>query len=212
MKIVTAQYTAAMLYWFDLAGVAVFAITGALAAMRAGLDLFGLLVLASITAVGGGTLRDLLLNRHPVFWMKDSRYLTVIVVAALATLFTGPLPPSALQALKIADALGLAVFALCGAEIAEDCHLPPVPVLLMGVLTATGGGVVRDLLSGQVPLLLRQDIYATAALAGIALYQLLHRVGLKRDLAFMLGMISVAGLRLASLHYGWQLPVPQLGG
>ena len=90
--------------------------------------------------------------------------------------------------------------------------LPPVPVLLMGTLTATGGGVVRDLLSGQVPLLLRQDIYATAALAGIALYQLLHRVGVKRDLAFVLGMASVAGLRLASLHYGWQLPVPQLGG
>ncbi|MDT9002192.1 trimeric intracellular cation channel family protein [Paucibacter sp. APW11] len=199
-----------MLYWFDLMGVGVFAVSGALAAMRAGLDLFGLLVLAAITAIGGGTLRDLLLNRHPLFWMKDGRYLAVIVLAALATLLSGPLSPSALQALKIADALGLALFALCGAEIAEDCELPPVPVLLMGTLTATGGGVVRDLLSGQVPLLLRQDIYATAALAGIALYQLLMRAGLARNTAFVLGMVSVATLRLLSLHYGWQLPVPQL--
>lgn len=201
-----------MLYWFDLMGVGVFAVSGALAAMRAGLDLFGLLVLAAITAIGGGTLRDLLLNRHPLFWMKDGRYLAVIVLAALLTVFSGPLPPGALQALKIADALGLAVFALCGAEIAEDCKLPPVPVLLMGTLTATGGGVVRDLLSGQVPLLLRQDIYATAALAGIALYQLLMRAGLGRNPAFVLGMISVASLRLLSLHYGWQLPIPQLPG
>jgi len=199
-----------MLYWFDLMGVAVFAVSGALAAMRAGLDLFGLMVLAAITAIGGGTLRDVLLNRHPLFWMTDGRYLAVIMGSALMTVVVGPFSPGALHALTIVDALGLAVFALCGAEIAEDAKLPRVPVLLMGTLTATGGGVVRDLLSGQVPLLLRQDIYATAALAGIGLYQLLCVLGVKRNTAFLLGMASVAGLRLAALRYGWQLPVPQL--
>lgn len=199
-----------MLYWFDLMGVAVFAVSGALAAMRAGLDLFGLLVLAAMTAIGGGTLRDLLLNRHPLFWMKDGRYLGVIVAAALLTVVVGPFSSGALHALTIVDALGLAVFALCGAEIAEDAHLPAVPVLLMGTLTATGGGVVRDVLSGQVPLLLRQDIYATAALAGIALYQLLRKAGMRRNTAFVLGMVCVAVIRLAALRYGWQLPVPQL--
>ncbi|MBV8605779.1 MAG: trimeric intracellular cation channel family protein [Pelomonas sp.] len=199
-----------LLYWFDLLGVAVFAVSGALAAMQAGLDLFGLLVLAAVTAIGGGTLRDLLLNRHPVVWMRDGRYLLVIAVAALATAMFGQLSPGAMKGLRVADALGLALFALTGTELAEDQGIKRVPALLMGTLTAVGGGVVRDLLSGQVPLLLRRDIYATAAIAGIALYQLLRRAGLKRDWAFVLGIGCVAGLRLAAIRYDWQLPSPEL--
>ncbi|MBV8379176.1 MAG: trimeric intracellular cation channel family protein [Paucibacter sp.] len=199
-----------LLYWFDLLGVAVFAVSGALAAMQAGLDLFGLLVLAAVTAIGGGTLRDLLLNRHPIGWMRDGRYLVVICLAALATAAYGQLSPGAMKSLRIADALGLALFALTGTELAEDCGIKRVPALLMGTLTAVGGGVVRDLLSGQVPLLLRRDIYATAAIAGIALYQLLRVAGLKRDWAFIAGIVCVAGLRLAAIRYDWQLPSPEL--
>ena len=199
-----------MLYWFDLMGVAVFAVSGALAAMQAGLDLFGLLVLAAVTAIGGGTLRDLLLNRHPIGWLRDGRYLAVVVVAALATAMYGQLSPGAMKGLRVADALGLALFALSGTELAEDQGMKRVPALLMGTLTAVGGGVVRDLLSGQVPLLLRRDIYATAAIAGIALYQLLRACGIKRDAAFLIGIVCVAGLRLAAIKYDWQLPSPEL--
>lgn len=199
-----------MLYWFDLMGVAVFAVSGALAAMQAGLDLFGLLVLAAVTAIGGGTLRDLLLNRHPIGWLRDGRYLAVVVVAALGTAAYGQLSPGAMKGLRVADALGLALFALSGTELAEDAGLKRVPALLMGTLTAVGGGVVRDLLSGQVPLLLRRDIYATAAIAGIALYQLLRAFGVKRDTAFLIGIVCVAGLRLAAIKYDWQLPSPEL--
>jgi uncharacterized membrane protein YeiH len=199
-----------MIYWFDLMGVAVFAVSGALAAMQAGLDLFGLLVLAAMTAVGGGALRDLLLNRHPVFWMKDTRYLLVIIASALAALALGPFPEHGLQALKLVDALGLALFALCGTEIAEEQGVKPLPALLMGTLTATGGGVLRDVLSGQAPLLLRKDIYATAAIGGIALYFLLKAWGLGPRKAFVAGMLGVAGLRLAALHWGWQLPALQM--
>ncbi len=199
-----------MIYWFDLMGVAVFAISGALAAMQAGLDLFGLLVLAAMTAVGGGTLRDLLLNRHPVFWMKDTRYLLVIIVSALAALAFGPFPEHGLLILKVVDALGLALFALCGTEIAEEQGVKPLPALLMGTLTACGGGVLRDVLSGQAPLLLRKDIYATAAIGGIALYFLLKAAGVSVRWAFVLGMIGVAALRLAALQWNWQLPALQM--
>lgn len=199
-----------IIYWFDLLGVAVFAVSGALAGMQAGLDLFGLLVVAAMTAVGGGTLRDLLLNRHPVFWLQDPRYLLVIIAAALATLALGPFPEHGLQVLKLADALGLALFALCGTEVAEERGLRRLPALLMGVLTATGGGVLRDLLSGQAPLLLRKDIYATAAIGGIVLYFGLKALGVAPRLAFIAGMLGVAALRLAALHWGWQLPALEM--
>ncbi|UXH79299.1 trimeric intracellular cation channel family protein [Roseateles amylovorans] len=199
-----------MIYWFDLMGVAVFAVSGALAAMQAGLDLFGLLVLAAMTAVGGGTLRDLLLNRHPVFWMKDTRYLLVIIASALTALVFGPFPEHGLMMLKVVDALGLALFALCGTEIAEEQGVKPLPALLMGTLTACGGGVLRDVLSGQAPLLLRKDIYATAAIGGIALYFLLKAAGLSVRWAFVIGMVGVAALRLAALQWNWQLPALQM--
>ena len=180
-----------MLYWFDLLGVAVFAVSGALAAMQAGLDLFGLLVLAAVTAIGGGTLRDLLLNRHPIVWLRDGRYLLVIAIAALLTAAYGQLSPGAMKGLRVADALGLALFALTGTELAEDQGLKRVQALLMGTLTAVGGGVVRDVLSGQVPLLLR-------------------KLGLKRDWAFLIGIVFVAAVRLAAIKYDWQLPSPEL--
>ena len=145
-----------------------FAVSGALAAGRARLDLFGVAVIAAITAIGGGTLRDLLLNRHPIFWIRDPVYLAVIVVAALMTvayLHVYSLPS---HALMVADALGLALFAIAGAQIAEAAGLSPIIVVLMGTMTGVAGGVLRDLLTAQVPLILREEIYATAAIVGIA--------------------------------------------
>jgi uncharacterized membrane protein YeiH len=190
-----------MLIWLDLLGVAVFAVSGALAAMQAGLDFFGVLVLAAITAIGGGTLRDLLLNRHPVFWLHDQRYIAVIVAAAVAAIAFAPFAQGAFGVLLIADALGLGLFALTGAQIAEEERLPPFPIVLAGTLTATGGGLIRDLVSGQVPLLLRQDI---------TLYLLLQKTGVRRTNAFLIGVFCVVVLRLAALRWGWQLPILQM--
>ena len=201
-----------LLYLLDLLGVAVFAVSGALAAGRLGLDLFGVIVLASVTAIGGGTLRDVLMGRHPVFWIADARYLWVILVAALLTFACGAFVAPAGQALLIADAAGLALFAITGAQVAEERKLSALIVVLMGTMTATAGGVVRDLLSGTVPLLLRKDIYASAAVAGIAVYLLLQRTGAGRGLAFGAGIVTVAGLRLAAIAYDWQLPVFRLPG
>ncbi len=200
------------LYVFDLAGVAVFAVTGALAAGRAGLDLFGVVVVAAVTAIGGGTIRDLLLNRHPMFWICDQAYLAVIAAAALATVVYARTYPIPLDALLVADALGLALFALSGAQIAEGLGLHRGVAVLMGTMTGVGGGVVRDLLTGQVPLLLRKDIYATAAIAGIAFYFILQALKVKRSTAFVLGAITVAAIRLLAIRFGWQLPAFQLPG
>jgi len=196
-----------LLYLLDLFGVAVFAASGALAAGRAGMDLLGVVVLASMTAIGGGTLRDVLLNRHPIFWIKDTRYLLVILAAALLTVGWVHVLPVPTHALLVADALGLAVFAICGAQIAEAARLPHIVAVLTGTMTGVAGGVVRDVLSGQVPMLLRRDIYASAAIAGICVYLALQALGVKRNGAMIVGMLAVIAVRLLALRWGWQLPV-----
>lgn len=196
-----------ILYILDLVGVAVFAISGVLAARDRGLDLLGITVIAAITAIGGGTLRDLLLNRHPIFWITDIWYLTVIIVSTLLTVAYARVRPPPGKALLVADAMGLALFALSGAQVAEAAQYPAIIVVLMGTMTGAAGGVLRDVITAQVPLILRRDIYATAAIVGIALYLLLQLLGLQRPLAFGVGMAIVIILRLLAIRWSLQLPV-----
>lgn len=198
---------AVLLYALDLFGVAVFAASGALAGIAARLDLLGIVVLASITAVGGGTLRDVLLGRYPIFWVKDSVPIYTILAAVAATLAWVHLLPVPMHALLIADALGLGLFALSGAQVAEQAGCRPLVTILMGTLTGAGGGVVRDILSAKVPLILRQDIYASAAIAGVALYLLLRAVRVPTGAAFAVGLATVVATRLAAIVYDLQLPV-----
>jgi len=200
-----------MLHLLDLAGVAVFAISGALAAGRAGLDLLGVVVVASFTAIGGGTVRDLLLNRHPIFWIQDPTYLIVIVASALGTVLYARVFPPFERALVVADALGLALFAIVGAQVAESAGLSPIIAVLMGTTTGVAGGVLRDVLTGQVPLILRGgEIYATAAIAGIALYLALEAMGIGRVGAVVAGVVAVAAIRLLAIVFRWRLPAFQL--
>lgn len=192
--------------------MAVFAVSGALAASRKGLDLFGVLVFAAITAIGGGTLRDLLLDRHPIFWMLDPSYLGVTSAAALLTVVYVRKRPAPGRALLVADALGLALFAISGARIAEAAGLSPIIVILLGTMTGVAGGVLRDVLSAQVPLILRRDIYATAAVAGISVYLLLQWLGVPRPGAAAVGMVLVVVLRLLAIVRGLGLPSIRLPG
>ena len=194
-------------YFFDLAGVAVFAVSGVLAARDRGLDLLGVIVIAAITAIGGGTLRDLLLNRHPIFWTTDAQYLTVIIASALLTVAYVRVRPPPGKALLVADAVGLGLFALSGAQVAEAAKCSPIIVVLMGTMTGVAGGVLRDVITAQVPLILRRDIYATAAIVGVALYLLLQACGLQRSWAFGAGMVVVVVLRLLAIRFGLQLPI-----
>jgi uncharacterized membrane protein YeiH len=196
------------LYVLDLVGVAVFAISGALAAGRRRLDLIGVLVLAAVTAVGGGTVRDLLLDRHPIFWLADARYLLVIIVAALATVLYVRWARVPWITLDVADALGLALFSIVGTQVAERTGLPALSCVLLGVVTGAAGGAIRDVLTARVPLVLQQgSLYAAAAIAGTSLYVVLARLGLERSRAALAGMAVIAGLRLAAIWWGLKLPV-----
>ena len=200
-----------LLYILDLVGVAVFAVSGALAAGRKGLDLLGVVVLGLATAIGGGTIRDLLLDRHPIFWLVDPAYLTTIVGASLLTVAYVRWRPPPSAALLVADALGLALFSVAGAQIAQRAGLPPAAGVVLGTVTGCAGGAVRDVLSAEVPLVLRRgNLYASAAIAGTSAYFLLELAGVPRAAATLAGMAVVAGLRLAAIWWRLQLPVFRL--
>ena len=196
-----------LLRTLDLIGVAVFAVSGALAAGRRRLDLLGVVVLAMATAIGGGTIRDVLLGRQPIFWLVDPAYLITITAAALLTVGYVRLwrPPE--QALVVADALGLALFSVAGAQIAQRAGLPAASGILLGTVTGVAGGVVRDVLSAEVPLVLRRgNLYASAAIAGTAAYFALDAAGVRPNVAALVGMAVVAGLRFAAIWWRLQLP------
>lgn len=196
------------LYALDLLGVGVFAVSGALAAGRKGLDLLGVAVIAAVTAVGGGTLRDLLLDRHPVFWIADPTYLWAILGGALLTVVYVRFREPPFKALLVADAFGLALFAVTGARIAEQAGLRGIVVVFMGTVTGVAGGAVRDVLTAEIPLVLRRgQIYATAAIAGITLYLMLQVVGVDGRTAALAGMVFIAAVRLAAIIWGLTLPV-----
>ncbi|MEM8613761.1 MAG: trimeric intracellular cation channel family protein [Cyanobacteria bacterium P01_H01_bin.105] len=197
-----------ILYVLDLLGVAVFAVSGALAAGRKHLDLLGVIVIALVTAIGGGTLRDILLDRHPVFWIESPIYLLIILGSALLTVVYAKFFKPPLKALLVADAFGLALFSISGAQIAEQVHLAPILIIVMGTITGAAGGVLRDVLLVDIPVILRRGrIYATAAIIGIGVYLLLQAVGVMQSWAAILGMAVVASLRLAAIIWGLMLPI-----
>ncbi len=198
------------LYIGDLLGVAVFAISGALAAGRKSLDWLGVFVIAVVTAVGGGTIRDMLLGRQPVFWIDNPEYLYVIFAATLFTLFYSRYNKPPLKSLLVADAFGLALFAIIGARIAEQAGSEWIIVVILGTMTGVAGGIIRDVLTNEIPLILRRDFYATAAISGILLYIGLLSAGFNASIAAFSGMILIAGLRLAAIFKGLRLPVFQL--
>lgn len=195
-------------YLFDLFGVAVFAVSGALAAGRKSLDLIGVAVLAVVTAIGGGTIRDVLLDRHPIFWIADPTYLVVILASAALTMAYVRLRTPPRMLLRVADALGLALFTISGAQIAEQADLPGIIVVLMGAITGSAGGVLRDVLSAEVPILMRQtELYATASIIGTSVYLLLGATDAPRDTAALIAMVIVATIRIAAIYWGLKLPV-----
>lgn len=200
-----------LLYLLDLTGAAVFAISGAIAAGRRGLDLIGVIVLGTVTAIGGGTIRDLLLDRHPMVWLADPAYIIVIVASALLTIAYTRWRPPPQSSLLVADALGLVFFSMAGAQIAESAGLPSVSCVLLGTVSGTAGGVLRDVLSAEVPILLRSGyLYATAAIAGISTYFLLEAAGVPRGTASSIGMGVCAALRFAAIWWRIKLPVLHL--
>ena len=191
-------------------GIAVSAITGVLAARGKRIDLFGVIVLALVTAYGGGTVRDLLAGDLPPVWVRSSAYLVNATLTAFVTFFAVRLRPLPERVLMVADACALALFTLIGVRKGIDLAFAPVVAIMMGVITGVAGGIVRDVLLGEVPMVFRREIhlYATAALAGAVLYFGLHALDVREVLATTAGTVLVLALRLAAIR--WKLALPLL--
>jgi len=197
-----------ILYFAGLLGVGVFAVSGALSAGRKNFDWLGVVIIAFVTAVGGGTLRDVLLDQNPIFWIRDTSYVYMVLASAAVTLVYVRYRRPPLNFLLIADALGLALFTIGGAQIAEEQNLPAVIVIFMGTITGAAGGVVRDVLCGEVPILLRpSELYATTSIVGAAVYLVLERVEVAVSTAALIGMLVIALFRIAAILFKLRLPV-----
>ncbi|CAD5109463.1 trimeric intracellular cation channel family protein [Zestomonas carbonaria] len=197
-----------LFYFSDLFGVAVFSITGALMAGRKSMDLFGVLVIAVITALGGGTLRDAILDNHPVAWIRDDTYILVATLAAVGTVLWVRLTrPINETGLLVADAFGLAVFTVIGTEIALQHDTPVSAAVIMGVMTGVAGGVMRDVLCNEIPMIFQKEIYATACIAGSLVFIGLLELGVAAWIATCLSMATVLLARLAAIR--WRLSLPR---
>ena len=194
-----------MLNWLDFFGVFVFALSGALAADRRGMDLFGFVVIAFFPAVGGGTVRDIVLG-VPVFWVQDSIYLWLILSAALLTFLAARQIRRVERWLLWADAVGLSVFCVTGAAKALEVTGSVVIAVAMGVVTAVLGGIIRDTVCNEIPLVLRQDIYATAAFAGALGFVGLMALGLPLVACLWMGALTCFLVRSSAIIWGWSLP------
>ncbi|WP_211855025.1 trimeric intracellular cation channel family protein [Plastoroseomonas hellenica] len=186
-------------------GCAVFAAAGALTASRKQLDPVGFILIAAVTAFGGGTTRDLLLGA-PVFWLQEPGLLALTAGVAVLVFFAAHLAERRFLWLLWADAIGLAIFAVLGAEAALREGASPGIAVLMGIITATFGGIIRDVICDELPLILRREIYATAAAIGAGLYVGLESVGLDRTIAISAGMLLALLIRAAAILRAWSLP------
>jgi uncharacterized membrane protein YeiH len=198
-----ASFIALFLDWM---GVVVFAVTGALVASRKEMDIVGFALLATVTGIGGGTFRDLVLGLTPVFWVRAPEYLLVCVGVACLTFFTAHLPQSRYRILLWLDAIGLAVFAVTGAQIALTAGAGLSIAVVMGVATATFGGIIRDVLGGESPVILSREVYVTAALAGANIHVVLVSLDQAVTTASIAGFLGAFALRAAAMRYGWSLP------
>lgn len=195
------------IYLLDLFGVAVFAVTGALAAGKKKMDLFGVVVLALATALGGGTLRDVILGAYPVFWISDPTYIFVGTAAAVSTFIMARFVQLPSKALKFADAFGLAVFTVIGTGKTISLGVPGSIAVIMGVMTGVAGGIIRDMLSGEVPLVLKAEIYATASLCGAITFVVLAGQFPSVPLPTPAAIAVTLVLRMAAIHWKLSLPV-----
>ena len=196
-------------HWFDLLGIAVFAATGTLAAWRKQMDGFGVIVLATVTAIGGGTLRDVILDT-PVIWLSDNSYFVAIFSAAVLTILwvrKRLLIPN--NALQIADAVGLAFFVIMGTQKALDHGASGFVAIMLGTMSGVCGGMIRDVLCREIPLVFRGELYAMTCIFGGLVYVQLLEFEVAKMPAMLAGMTALLALRLAAIR--WHLTIPVFG-
>ncbi|MFF5293230.1 trimeric intracellular cation channel family protein [Paractinoplanes globisporus] len=191
----------------DLIGVAVFAASGASAAIAKRLDLFGVAFVGFVAALGGGILRDLVIGSVPPLAFADWRYAVTAVTTSVAVFWLHPQLSRLRRTVLLLDAAGLGLFTVTGTLKALNAGVPPVGACLVGMLTAIGGGLARDLLTGEIPVVLQRDIYAVASLCGAILVTILHAAGLAGPIPTVAAAVLITGVRLLALRRRWSAPV-----
>ena len=196
----------AIIQILDLAGTFIFAVTGAVKGVRKRLDIFGVTVLACCVGVGGGIIRDLTIGIRPVSALKNEYYLLLCIASGIITFATAKYWMKIRNIIQIGDAFGLGVFTFLGAQKAYEAGLGCTGIILSGVVTAIGGGIIRDILSGTVPVVLKNDFYATASLIGGVLFYIMLRYNIPLSILFPAVAGIVTALRLLAVHFKVQLP------
>ena len=195
-----------LLYLLDMVGVIACAIAGTLLAQHKGFDIAGCILVSMVNAIGGGTLRDMALDRHPLFWMTDLNYVIVITVTSLILQIFFHLYHKIDKALKLFDAIGLAAFSVIGFKVALAQDVSPVIAVMMGVWTAIIGGLLRDIICNEIPLLLQREIYITASIAGSLSYLALDYWGVDAVINEFMMLFIIFAVRMLALKFDWHLP------
>lgn len=195
-----------IIYFLDILGTFAFAISGSLVAMKKRFDIFGVVIIAFVTAVGGGMLRDVLINSHPINWIGDLNYIWTIFIAVFITyLFKSKIAPLR-KTFVLFDTLGIGVFTLLGLQKCLDFGLHPFIALIMGMISAVFGGVIRDVLTSKVPLIFKKEIYASACLAGGVTYLFLGFLKVNSDIQFIVSAVVIVGIRIIAVRNRLELP------
>lgn len=190
----------------DILGTIAFAISGALSAMNRRLDIFGIFIIAFVTAIGGGTIRDVLIGNTPVSWMENIVYVYLIgVVTIFAIVFRNKLNYLK-KSLFLFDTIGLGVFTITGVEVGIQNGLNPIISVALGAMTGTFGGVIRDILCNEIPVIFRKEIYATACLIGALAYIILYKLEVDADIIYLVTSLTVISIRLIVVKYHLTLP------
>ena len=195
-----------LIYLFDMIGVIACAIAGTLLAQHKGFDIAGCILVSMANAIGGGTIRDVVLDRHPLFWMTDLNYVIVITVTSLALQIFFHLYHKIDTAVKLFDAIGLAAFSVIGLKVALSQGVAPVIAILMGVCTAIVGGLVRDIICNEIPLVLQKEIYITASVIGSCFYLVMDALGLQTGMNDLITLGVIFIIRVLALRFDWHLP------
>lgn len=197
-----------MTYWIDITGTFMFAISGALAAWDKKMyhDLFGVFFTGFITAIGGGTLRDVTLGVHPIAWVKDAYYLIAISSGVLLTILFRQQLLKYRRSLFLFDTIGIGFYTILGVQKSLMFGVNPLAAVILGMMSAIFGGVIRDMMVNEIPLIFSRQIYATACLAGGVMYVLLRHLGVNEHFNEVISIILIIAIRLASLKKGWSLP------
>lgn len=195
-----------MFYTIDILGTIAFAISGVLVAINKKMDLFGILIIAFVTAVGGGTLRDLMIGDTPVSWMKDITYTYVILVSSVFTIIFRTKINYLRTSLFLFDTIGIGLYTLVGIEKGISAELHPIICIALGTMTASFGGVIRDILCNEIPVIFRKEIYATACILGGITYFLLRELPIDSNLVFVIAGVVVIATRLLAVKFKIALP------